>query len=64
MVYVKAHYWLRQPAHRVQTHLAGELGIDLTTPPGAAAPDDTAVLPKVMDDPATEPLQTPATSPW
>ena len=28
LVYVQAHYWLRQPAHRVQAHLAGELGMD------------------------------------
>lgn len=27
MVFQKAHYWLRQPSHRVIAHLAGELGV-------------------------------------
>jgi hypothetical protein len=61
-VYVKAHYWLRQSAHRVQTHLAGELAVDPLTSPGVADPDVTGVLPKVAEDSTTQPLPTPAVS--
>jgi hypothetical protein len=44
LVYVEARYWLRQPAHRVQAHLANELGVDPPTPPDAADPEATDVL--------------------
>lgn len=50
MVFAKAHCWLRQPTHFMQTQLADELGIALPTPPTAA-------------NPATDPLQTPAAAP-
>jgi hypothetical protein len=53
LVYVQAHYWLRQSAHRAQAHLAGELGVNPATSPGVANPDVTGVLPKVADDPTT-----------
>jgi hypothetical protein len=40
MVYQKAHYWLRQPTHLLQVHLASELGVDPQSPahhrPGTA----------------------------
>jgi hypothetical protein len=48
MVFQKAHYWLRQPSHRVISHLAGELGVTVLQEPGG---------------PATQPLQAPAVSP-
>ena len=44
LVYVKAHYWLRQPAHRVQAHLVSELGVDVAAPSGAGDPEATKVL--------------------
>ncbi|HSL08652.1 MAG TPA: hypothetical protein VK887_11875 [Pseudonocardiaceae bacterium] len=62
-VYVKAHYWLRQPTDRMQAHLAAELGVDVPAPPGVADPEATEVLPRVADDPPTDPLQTPAVPP-
>ena len=31
LVFVQAQYWLRQPAHMVQIHLAKELGIERAT---------------------------------
>lgn len=66
MVFQKAHYWLRQPAPRLQAHLASELGVDLPPVPDAADPESTEVLPRVepdLSDPPTDPLQTPAVSP-
>jgi hypothetical protein len=51
LVYVEAHYWLRQPTHRLQVHLASELGVDIPSVPGTADPDATEVLPRVADDP-------------
>ena len=47
MVYVEARYWLRQPTHRVQAHLASELGMDPAPPPEAADPEATEMLPQV-----------------
>ncbi|MGH8574850.1 MAG: hypothetical protein ACREX8_20135 [Gammaproteobacteria bacterium] len=44
VVFLQAHYWLRQPAHRVQAHLASELGVDVAPPPGAGDPEATEVL--------------------
>ncbi|MGQ0718320.1 MAG: hypothetical protein ACT4NP_13630 [Pseudonocardiales bacterium] len=66
MVFQKAHYWLRQPAHRLQAHLASELGVDLPPLPDAADPEATEVLPRVepdLSEPPTYPLQTPAIPP-
>lgn len=60
VVFRKARYWLRQPTHRVQAHLAAELGVDLTAPPGAADPEAIEVLPVIADNPPTDPWQTPA----
>ncbi len=51
LVLQKAHYWLRQPTHRLQAHLASELGVDVPSAPGAADPDAAEVLPRVADDP-------------
>ncbi|MGH3901393.1 MAG: hypothetical protein ACRDTA_24700 [Pseudonocardiaceae bacterium] len=50
LVYLEAHYWLRQSTQQVRAHLAAELGVDLTAPPGAADPEATDVLPRVTDD--------------
>ncbi len=36
------------------------LGVGLPVPPGAVDPEATEVLPRVADDPPTDPLQTPA----
>jgi hypothetical protein len=47
MVYVEARYWLRQPTHRVQAHLASELGVDPAPSPEAADPEATEMLPRV-----------------
>ncbi|MGQ0718692.1 MAG: hypothetical protein ACT4NP_15560 [Pseudonocardiales bacterium] len=66
MVFVKAHYWLRQPTHQVQAHLASELGVNIPQPPDAADPEATDVLPRIElepGDPPTQPLQTPAAPP-
>jgi hypothetical protein len=60
LVYVKAHYWLRQPTDRIQTHLATELGVDVPAPPGVVDPEATEVLPRVADDPPADSLPTPA----
>lgn len=60
VVFRKARYWLRQPTHRVQAHLAAELGVDLMAPPGAADPEATEVRPVIAGDPPTDPVQTPA----
>ncbi|MGH4009351.1 MAG: hypothetical protein ACRDTH_14565 [Pseudonocardiaceae bacterium] len=66
MVFRTTNYWLRQPAHRLQAHLASELGMGLPLLPDAADPETTEVLPRVepdLTDPATDPLQTPAIPP-
>lgn len=66
MVFQKAHYWLRQPGHRLQAHLASELDVDLPPLPDAADPEATEVLPRVepdLSDPPTDLLQTPAIPP-
>ncbi len=66
VVFRKAHYWLRQPTHRVLAHLAGEWGVDLAPLPEVADPEATEVLPRVepdLSDPPTDPLQTPAIPP-
>jgi hypothetical protein len=44
VAFLKAHYWLRQPAHQVQAYLASELGVDVAAPPGAGDPEATEVL--------------------
>lgn len=62
MVFLKTHYWLRQPTHAVITHLASEWGVDVPASPDTASPENTEVLPKVVDDPPTDRLQTPAVS--
>jgi hypothetical protein len=51
LVFLEAHYWLRQRTDRVHAHVASELGVDVPPPSGAADPDVTEVLPKVADDP-------------
>ena len=53
LVYVEAHYWLRQPTHRVQAHLSGELGVDIPPLPDAADPGATEVLSRVEPDQST-----------
>lgn len=53
LVYAQAHYWLRQPAHRVQAHLAGEWGAESPVSPGVADPDVTGVLPKLAGEPTS-----------
>lgn len=66
LVLQKSHYWLRQPAHRVQAHLASELGVDLAPLPEGADPEATDMLPRVEPDPSdppTDPLQTPVIPP-
>ncbi|HKR51962.1 MAG TPA: hypothetical protein VJT72_20770 [Pseudonocardiaceae bacterium] len=62
MIYQKAHYWLRQPTHLLQAHLAGELGVNLPPLPDAADPEATAVLPVVADDPPIVPSPGPGRS--
>lgn len=74
-VHAKASYWLlRQPDDTLLSHLANEVGEDSVLSRGAATPPDrsnltvtaridpsnTGVLPKIMDDPRTDPAQTPA----
>lgn len=62
----KAHYWLRQPTHRVQAHLASELGVNIQQLSDAADPEVTDVLRRIepdVGDPPTQPLQTPAVPP-
>lgn len=44
VVFLKAHYWLRQRAHRVQAHLVSELGVDVAAPSGASDPEATEML--------------------
>ncbi len=51
MVYRKGNYWLRQPTHLLQAHLASELGVDVPSAPGTTDPDATEVLPRVADGP-------------
>jgi hypothetical protein len=63
LVFLTAHYWLRQPSHIVQAHLVAELGIDGATPRGAADPEATEVPGWVephCGDSRAEPCQTPA----
>ncbi|MGH3801431.1 MAG: hypothetical protein ACRDTD_15110, partial [Pseudonocardiaceae bacterium] len=60
LIFLAARYWLRQPAERVQTHLASELGVDL---PSSVDPETTEVLLSVepdVSDPPTDSLQAPA----
>jgi hypothetical protein len=64
VVFLKAHYWLRQPdVSLLLSHLASELGVDVPVPCGAPDPEATDVLPRIEPDSGdrrTEPLQTPA----
>lgn len=65
-VFQKAHYWLRQPTHQVQAHLASELGVDIAAPLGAADPEATNMLRRVVLDlgkPPADPIRTSAISP-
>ena len=44
VVFLQAHYWLRQPTPGVQAHLASELGVAVAPPHGAGDPEATEVL--------------------
>jgi hypothetical protein len=74
-VHARASYWLlHQPDDPLLSHLAKEVGQDSALSRGAANPPDrsdltvtarvdlrkTDVLPRIMDDPRTDPSQTPA----
>lgn len=62
-VFQNAHYWLRQPADRVQDHLAGELGMTLPPLSESDNPEAPEVLPRITDNFPTDRLQTPAVPP-
>lgn len=55
MVLRKARYWLRQPSHRVITHLASELGVTVPQQSAAADPEATDVLPRIERQPGDPP---------
>jgi len=55
LVFVKAHYWLRQPPGQLAAQLARELGIDLLPPPYAADPQITQVQAGITIDPSRTP---------
>ncbi len=74
-VHAKASYWLlRQPDDTLLSHLANEVREDIALSRGATSPPDgpdltvtaridpsnTDALPRIMDDPRTDPSQTPA----
>jgi hypothetical protein len=66
LVFLEAHYWLRQHTHRVQAHLAAELGVDIAAPLNPADREITEVPPRVepdLSDPPTDPLPAPAIPP-
>jgi hypothetical protein len=63
LVFLTAHYWLRQPTHLVRAHLASELGVDVPAPRDAADSEATDVIPRIESDPSdkrAESSQTPA----
>jgi hypothetical protein len=62
LVFLKAHYWLRQPPGQLAAQLARELGIDLLPVPDAVDPQITQVQAGITADPCGDPSRTPAVS--